>query len=75
MTLEERQRAAASEPRSSYAPASTDQQIALRREAARSPQADECRCPACLGLSPQGWARVRHIGNDKGEHPMKPPFG
>jgi hypothetical protein len=75
VSFEQRQRAAASERRSSYAVTPPDEQIATRREAAGSPQADECRCPACLGLAPQGWARVHHISNDKGEHPLKPPFG
>lgn len=85
MTLEQRQLAASLDPnRSSYASpvANLDdrrkqqQAEAIRQmNEARSPQADECRCPACLGLSPQGWARVRHVSKGQGEHPMKPPFG
>jgi hypothetical protein len=85
MTLEERQRAASLDPnRSSYASPVTNLDERRRKQqaetirqmnATRPPQPDECRCPACLGLSPQGWARVHHVGNDKGEHPMKPPFG
>jgi hypothetical protein len=71
MTLEERQLAASRDTRrSSFSVVVSNPEP----KAPRPPQADECRCPACLGIPPQRWARRTHA-DGKNEPAMTPAPG